>query len=150
VRLGRARAGEWLAGLAGAGLIVTLFLDWYDGGATRLTAWQAFSVTDVLIALLALAGPALLAAQITRESPTSPTGLSVVCATCGALATAIVLARLVLEPGDDGAVGVATGAWIGLAAALGLLAGGWWSLESERTPGAAMPPVEVRASPPAH
>jgi hypothetical protein len=144
----RVRAGEWLAGLAGAALIVTLFLDWYDTASGPVTAWQAFSVTDGLLALLALSGPALLAVQITRESPALPAALSVVCTTCGALAAAVVLVRLVVEPGEDAVTGLELGAWLGAAAALALLAGGWWSLESERTPGAPEPQVEVRPAPP--
>jgi hypothetical protein len=146
--LRRVRAGEWLAGLAGIVLIVSLFLHWYDARPAPLTGWQAFAVTDLLLALLALSGPLLLAAQARRESPALPTALSIVCASCGALAAAVVLVRLVVEPEADRVTGVAAGAWLGLAAALALLAGGWWSLESERTPGATAPPVEVRRSPP--
>jgi hypothetical protein len=146
--LRRVRAGEWLAGLAGAALLVALFLPWYDARPAALTGWQAFAVTDVLLALLATSGPLLLALQATRESPALPTGISIVCATCGALATAVLLVRLVVEPEADRVTGIAAGAWLGLAAALALLAGGWWSLESERTPGATAPPVEVRPSPP--
>jgi hypothetical protein len=146
--LRRVRGGEWLAGLAGVALIVALFLHWYDARPAPLTGWEAFAVTDVLLALLALSGPLLLAFQATRESPALPTGTSIVCATCGALAAAIVLVRLVVEPEADRVVGIDAGAWAGLAAALALLAGGWWSLESEHSPGAPVPPVEVRPAPP--
>jgi hypothetical protein len=148
MKLRRVRGGEWLAGLAGVALIVSLFLHWYDASSAPLTGWEAFAVTDVLLALLALSGPLLLAFQATRESPALPTGTSIVCTTCGALAAAIVLVRLVVEPEADLVSGIAAGAWIGLAAALGLLAGGWWSLESEHNAGATVPPVEVRPSPP--
>jgi hypothetical protein len=146
--LRRVRAGEWLAGLAGVALIAALFLHWYDAAPAPLTGWQAFAVTDVLLALLALAGPLLLALQATRESPALPTGMSIVCTTFGALAAAIVLVRLVVEPEADRVSGIAAGAWVGLAAALALLAGGWWSLESEHNAGATVPPVDVRPSPP--
>jgi hypothetical protein len=146
--LRRIRGGEWLAGLAGVALIVSLFLDWYDAAPAPLTGWQAFVVTDVLLALLALSGPLLLTFQATRESPALPTGISIICTSCGALAAAIVLVRLVVEPKADLVSGIAAGAWIGLAAALALLAGGWWSLESEHNAGATVPPVEVRPSPP--
>jgi hypothetical protein len=148
MRLRRVRGGEWLAGLAGVVLIVSLFLHWYVAAPAPLTGWQAFAVTDVLLALLALTGPLLLVFQATRESPALPTGTSIVCATCGALAAAIVLVRLVVEPEADQVTGIAAGAWVGLAAALALLAGGWWSLESEHNAGATVPPVEVRPSPP--
>ena len=148
MRLQRVRGGEWLAGLAGVALIVSLFLRWYDAAPAPLTGWQAFTVTDVLLAILALAGPLLLGIQATRESPALPTATSIVCTTCGALAAAIVLVRLVVEPEADRVSGIAAGAWIGLAAALALLAGGWWSLESEHNAGATAPPVDVRPSPP--
>ena len=148
MRLRRVRGGEWLAGLAGAGLIVSLFLHWYDARTGPLTGWQAFAVSDVLLALLALCGPLLLAFQAARESPALPTGTSIVCTTCGALAAAVVLVRIVVEPEADRVTGIAAGAWLGLAAALALLAGGWWSLESEHNAGATVPPVELRPSPP--
>jgi hypothetical protein len=143
----RVRGGEWLAGAAGAALIVSLFLDWYTARPAALSGWEAFAVTDVLLALLALSGPVLLVLQAAKESPALPTGASIVCATCGALAAALVLVRLLVEPQADRVTGLEYGAWIGLASALALLAGGWWSLESEHNPGAPVPPVEVRRSP---
>ncbi len=159
----RVRAGEWLAGAAGALLLVALFLDWYERTAvpaargstayapmsSALTAWQAFSATDVLLALLALSGLALLAVQLTRRSPALPTAMSVVTVTCGIVAVLLVLVRLIAQPGDNAAVEIAPGAWLALLGALGLLAGGWWSLATERSPGAPVPRTAVRRAPPA-
>jgi hypothetical protein len=141
----RVRAGEWLAGAAGLLLLVSLFLDWYDGPGSDGPG----TVVTVVLALLALSGPALLAVQATRSSPALPAALSVIVVTCGALATLLVLVKLVLQPGDNGAVGLAAGAWIALVAALGLLAAGWRSMGTERNPGAPVPRVEVRPAPPA-
>jgi hypothetical protein len=163
MRPGRVRAGEWLAGLAGILLLVALLLPWYEasiplpagttayapGPAPSLTAWQAFAVTDVLLALLALSGPALLLVQATRRSPALPAALSVVAVSCGLAATVLVLARIVLQPGDDAAVDLRVGAWLGLLGAVGLLGAGWRSMGTERSPGAPAPRVEVRAAPPA-
>ena len=147
--LRRVRAPEWLAGAAGTALIVALFLPWYSQGRPSATAWEAFTVTDVLLALLALAGPALLAVQATRLSPALPIGISVIAILCGAVAAILVVARLVLQPGANDAVGLEAGAWLGLGAALALLAGGWWSMAAEHDPGAPTPHVEVRRAPPA-
>jgi hypothetical protein len=141
----RVRAGEWLAGAAGLVLIVSLFVDWYGGPG----ADGPGVVTTVVLALLGLSGPALLAVQATRSSPALPAALSVVVVSCGALATLVVLVKLVLQPGDNAAVDVAAGAWIALVAALGLLAAGWRSMGTERNPGAPVPRVEVRPAPPA-
>lgn len=157
--LARVRAGEWLAGAAGVLLLVALLLPWYGtsptgstayapGGRQALTAWQAFTVVDVILALLALAGPALLAVQATRRSPALPTGMGVVTVTCGLVATILVIVELVVQPGGGALVELAPGAWIALAAAAGLLAGGWWSMATERSPGAPVPQVEVRRAPP--
>jgi hypothetical protein len=162
--LRRVRAPEWLAGAAGIALLVALLLPWYSqeiapsaGGwtayaplpSTSATAWQAFTVTDVLLALLALAGPALLAVQATRPSPALPLGVGVIGVLCGGLATLLVIARMILQPGPNAMVGLQAGAWIALGSALALLAGGWWSTAAEADPGAPMPHVEVRRAPPA-
>jgi hypothetical protein len=160
VSLGRVRPPEWAALLAGALLLAALFLAWYGpqaghgsvarGPAARpLTAWQAFSVADAILALLALSGPALLAAQAVRPSPALPLALGVVTIAAGAVALGVVVLGLLSRPGGTVAMAPAAGAWIALLAAAGLLAAGWWSMAAERSRGAPQPPVEVRPAPPA-
>jgi len=140
----RLRDGEWLAGAGGAALLAALFLDWYGDQ----TAWQAFALIDVLLALLALVPLALVAAQATRRSPAVPVALSVVTPLAGALAAALIAFRIVDPPGADDAFAAHGGAWLGLAAALLVVAGGCRSIRVERIPGAPAVPVEALPAPP--
>src|SRR5215218_3796268 len=78
MKLERLRVGEWIFGVSGVVLLISLFLPWWglegnwielgpggpvEGGVidgndpvttTTWTAWQVFSVADVLLALLGL------------------------------------------------------------------------------------------------
>ena len=66
VELSRLRPGELIAAAGGVALLVVMFLDWYAVGGTTsvggsdvrislgLTAWEAFGITDILLALAAL------------------------------------------------------------------------------------------------
>jgi drug/metabolite transporter (DMT)-like permease len=141
--MGRLRDGELIAGAGAVALLVALFLGWYSGAS----AWQAFSVLDVVLALVALLALALVLAQATRESPSVPVALSVLTAVAGALATLFVLYRILNQPGPNDAVEVEAGAWIGLVAAALVAVGGGRSLRVEAIPGAARPPVEDLPAP---
>ncbi len=141
--MGRLRDGEWIAGAGAVALLVALFLGWYSGAS----AWQAFSVLDVVLALVALLALALVLAQATRESPSVPVALSVLTAVAGTLATLFVLYRILDQPGPNDAVEVEAGAWIGLVAAALVAVGGGRSLRVEAIPGAARPPVEDLPAP---
>jgi hypothetical protein len=156
----RVRTGEWVAAAAGVLLFASLFVTWYQAegvvapaGATTFaplhgvgTGWQAFAVADVLLTVLAVSGPALLAAQATRRSPALPAALSIVAILAGTAATVIVVVHLLARP--DGA-DLGAGAAMGLAGALCLLAGGWWSMATEEVRGVPAPDVEARPAPPA-
>jgi hypothetical protein len=149
------KPGEIVAGAAGALLLAALFLPWYSvsvelSGAGRLEAhisgWQALSVIDVLLAIAALCGIALLVAQATQRRPGLPVALSVVASTVGIPATLLVLFRIVDAPAPaDRAIGI----WLALLGAAGVGAGGWLSMGDERNRGVPEPPVDVRPAPPA-
>jgi hypothetical protein len=140
--LRRLRAGEWLAGAGGIGLIASLFLPWFDGES----GYEALTVVDVLltpIALLALALPVL---QATRDSPALPVAAAVLTATFGIAGVLLVLFRIV----DDPWAGAErdTGIWIGLASAVAIEVSGWMSLDDEYVEG--LPPdaePELRPAP---
>jgi drug/metabolite transporter (DMT)-like permease len=136
--MSRLRGGEWVAGAAGVALLGALFAGWYSGAS----AWQAFSVFDVVLALLALVPLALVVLQATRESPSLPVAFSVLTTVAGALATLLILYRILDQPGPNDRVDVELGAWIGLAAAVLTAVGGWRSLRVEAVPGARIPRVE--------
>ena len=148
----RVRAGELVAGAAGVVLLASMFLSWYsvNGRDDTLTAWGAFSVVDILLALVALLGIALALSQIVGRGPALPVGLGVITTTLGLAATLLVLYRILNQPGPNEAIGVSTGAWVGLVAFAGVFFGAWLSLSDERPrPADPVPPVPERRPTPA-
>ena len=143
----RLRDGEWIAGAGGVALLAAMFLHWYAAGRFEVTAWQAFGVLDVVLALLALVPLALVFTQATRRSPSIPVAFSVFTTIAGLLAALLILYRIVNQPGSNDLVTVEAGAWLGLLAALIVAAGGWRSMRVEPIPGAPMPPIEDLPAP---
>jgi len=166
--LRRLRAGEWIVALSGMGLFVSLFLPWYGYEAARpglevvgadATGWEAFAVTDVLLAVLASFGPALWIVTASQRTVPIPIALAGLTALAGSVA--LVLAALqvlvVVEPGGPIDTTRDAGAWLGLASAAGLAVGGWLAMRDERIskPGRptdatgrpAPPPPEIEAIP---
>jgi hypothetical protein len=141
--MARLRAAEWIAGAAGSGLLAALLLGWYSGAS----AWEAFSVLDVVLALLALVPLALFASQATRESPSLPATFSTLTVVAGLLATLLIGYRIIDQPGANAAVDIEGGAWIALAAAVATTGAGWRSLADESSPGRAQPPIEELPAP---
>jgi hypothetical protein len=154
--MGRLRDGDLLAGAAGLALLASMWLSWYEPAAAfgaldrldlSISAWEAFSVLDVVLALLALVPLGLVWAQATRDSPAVPVAFSVFATLAGLLAALLILYRIVNQPGPNDAVDVHLGAWAGFAAAAAIAAGGWRSLRVEAMPGAPRPPVEDLPAP---
>jgi hypothetical protein len=145
--MGRVRDGEWIAGAGGVALLAAMFLHWYGAGPFEATAWQAFGVLDLVLALLALVPLGLVVTQATRSSPSIPVALSVLTALAGGLAGLLILYRIVNQPGPNDVVEVQAGAWLGFVAALVIAGGGWRSLRVEAIPGAPLPPVEDLPAP---
>jgi hypothetical protein len=173
--MSRLRPADVLAGIGGVVLLGSLFLKWYGfdasaltdrhvvpvaisqfaGRAARslaaavpsLTAWQAFSIIDVLLAAIALLAIALPIVTALARGPAKPVAFAVLTSVFGLLAVLLVLFRLVDQPGNDQLVAVKAGAYVGLAGALLTFAGGWLALADERTPGAVPPQVPRRPAP---
>jgi hypothetical protein len=146
----RLRLAEWLAALAGVGLVVTLGLDWYGvrGRETGISAFAAFGVIDLLLVLVAATGVALAVLQATQDRPSLPVGAAVVSVTVGLFGILLVLYRIANEPGPDEFVDVRAPAYLGLLATIALTAGGWRSLADEEVRG--LPPgpePELRPAP---
>jgi hypothetical protein len=126
--LRRLRAGEWMVGAAGLTLLVALFLPWY--GPEDATAWEAFSVVDVLLGALALAAvtlPVVVAHQRTPAMGIAYEGLLGLAAILGLL---ILVVRTLNLP--DGADSRELGVWLGLAAGLALTLGCMVAMRDER------------------
>ena len=112
----RVRTGEVVAGVAGVLLLLSTFLDWYtvsrrDDG---LSAWAAFGFVDLLVALVAVLGIALAVSQVVGRGPALPVALGVITTTLALAGTLLVLYRILNQPGPNEAIGVSTGAWVGL------------------------------------
>jgi hypothetical protein len=117
----RLELGPLIVALGSLALLVSLFLDWYGD----LTAWEAFEVTDVLLAALAAlalaAAAGLLAPQLSYVDRRWLPG--------AVLAVAVLaIAQILSPPPSAGRADPQLGAWIGLAAALVMLAGAVLSL----------------------
>jgi uncharacterized membrane protein len=137
----RLRPGELLAAAGGVALLALLWAPWYEAGAevqfgtgrievaSDLSAWTAFDVADVFLAVTALLAIATAVLQATRRSPALPVAASVLTATLGVLATLVVLFRLIVVP-EDG-LDRSYGVFAGFVSALALTAGGWLSMREE-------------------
>jgi hypothetical protein len=131
--LRRLRAGEWMAAASGVALLVSLFLPWYrpDG----LSGWESLAAIDVLLAFLAASGVLLAIVTAGHSVPAVPTALSALVVIGGLVGVVLVLFRVVAIP--DEASGREWGLWLGLAGAVGIVAGAALAMRDERlsTPG---------------
>ncbi|HVO54635.1 MAG TPA: hypothetical protein VMT37_09490 [Solirubrobacterales bacterium] len=143
MRLGRLGRGEAIASVSAFVLFVATFLDWYDVEApprldlSRLglfdtggSAWQSFEVAPwliVLVVVLTLGAAALVVRGSTWEPAIAPSAVVAVAGGAAALAT---LFRILFPP-DFGPAGVPLvvsvdfGAYLALAASLGIAYGGY-------------------------
>ena len=117
----RIEIGPLIVALGSLVLLVSLFLDWYGDQS----AWEAFEVTDILLAALALlalaAAAGLLAPELAyvdrRWLPAAAFALAV-----------LVIAQILSPPPSVGDADPQPGAWIGFTAAMVMLAGAVLSL----------------------
>jgi hypothetical protein len=144
--LRRLRGGEWILALSGAALLTSLFLPWYKRGDADLTGWEAMSVLDVVLALVAVAAMACVLVTATQETAAVSISLESVTTLLGLVGSVVALVRVIDMPDLGPGFGAAVGAYIGLAGALGVAAGGLIAIRDERLPTA--PRVEIEAQPP--
>jgi hypothetical protein len=128
--LRRLRVGDWIVGACGLLLLVALFLPWY--GEPSRTAWEAFTVLDIIFLLLALAAVAVPVVTATQRVPAMPLATESLTALFGVIGLVLVLIRVLNLPGD--ASGREIGLWLGLVAAVGIVAGGMVGIRDERRP----------------
>lgn len=134
--LRRLHAAEWTAGAGAVLLAVATFVAWYRTHDLTPNAWQAFAVIDFFLALAVLTGLALAVVTLSESRPAIPLGVAVFGALTAPLALLLVVYRLLEHPRLSGApIELAVGAWLGLAGALLLTAGAWWSMRDERQRG---------------
>ena len=126
--LRRLRVGEWIVGACGVLLLITLFLPWY--GDPSSTAWESFTVLDLILALLALAAISVPIVTAMQRVPAVPLALESLAALFALVAVVLVLIRVLNLPGD--AHGREVGLWLGLIATLGITGGGLVAMRDER------------------
>ena len=101
-----------------------------------MTAWQAFSVTDIVLAAAALVGVSVAICVLFGISVSYPVAGSSVAAGFGAVAVILIVIRLINPPGG-GDVGVEFGAWLGLVSAMAIAIGGYMGMQPMKAPRAA-------------
>ena len=145
----RVRAGELVAGAAGVVLLAAMFLNWYSVNSRddSLTAWEAFSVVDVLLAIVALLGIALALSEVIGRGPSLPVALGVVTTTLALAGTLLLAYRIINQPGPNDLISVEAGAYLGLLAGVGVFLGAWLSLSDERPRPVDPPPPEPQRRP---
>ena len=126
--LRRLRVGEWIVGACGLLLLIALFLPWY--GDPSSTAWEAFTVLDVILMLLALAAIAVPIVTAIHRVPALPLALESLVALFGVLGVILVLIRVLNLPGEADSRDI--GLWLGLLATIGIIAGGLVGMRDER------------------
>jgi hypothetical protein len=131
-------SGELVGAISGLGLLVASFLPWYSEFDVNVTAWQAFSVVDLVMAAAGIAGLSVGIVVITRLSVSYPVAGSAVAAGFGGLALVLIAYRLINPPGD-GDLNREIGAWLGLIAAAGITLGGYLGMQEPSGQQAAPP-----------
>jgi hypothetical protein len=141
----RVRTWDWLTGLGGAVLLVSLFLPWYSSAGENVTAWQSFSVVDLILAVAALAAIALPVVTANQRTAAVPQAWS--SAIIWALLAAALLAVIrLLNPPLDGVTREA-GVWIAAVTSLALIAFDVKSMRDKRFPGAMRPRLDIQTIP---
>ena len=149
--LRRPRPGEWLAGAAGAALVASLFLPWYEGARARssVSGWEAFAAVDVILAVAGLLGALLLVISTMHRTPAAPIAAAALCVPVATVALALAAIRLAEPPnlaGEGPAVVRKAGPYAGLVAALLLFGGSALAMWSVR-PSRMQRPPRVRRMP---
>jgi hypothetical protein len=131
----RLRIGEWAMVACGVALVVSLFLTWYHVGVAgaspdSVSGWSAFSVTDILLALLGVAAVATV--MVVARSATAAPGIAYESLVLLGALVGLVLAvvRLLDPPGPY--LDARGGAWLGAGAALALVVSTLAAMRDER------------------
>lgn len=126
----RLSRGERIAGIAGVALFIVMFFAWYDIDIASANAWESFSYTDIICFLAAVTAIALAVTSANRTELGLPVALSAIVTGLGALATLLVLYRILNPPGE-GEVDRSIGIFLGLIAAGAVTYGGYTAMQEE-------------------
>ena len=148
----RLRAGDWILGIGSALLLVSLFTGWYEGKALEvrvpsgsgdytLTAFEAFSAIDLILAAGALYGLALVVLSAMQNVSAMNVAGSTMAVYLAVALLLVVLFRAARIPDfvtDSGRFFDSTrdtGIWLALGGCLAMLGGALASIRDERITG---------------
>jgi hypothetical protein len=118
----RISTGERVAGVAALALLITLWLPWYSasafGDSESVNAWESFDLIDVILFLVAILTIALVAMRAAGSTPELPAPPGALIAGGGAIATILVLYRILDIPGEADIAGIDIGREVGVFFAL--------------------------------
>lgn len=109
-------AGDVLAALGGVLVLVSLFLEWFED----VTGWQAFEALDLVLAALAIAAIVAALSGFDLRSSLTPRALLPI----GLALLVVVAVQLIEPPPVVGNLDLGPGAWLALAGAALVVAGG--------------------------
>ena len=130
----RVKLGELVGAAGGLGLLVAEFLPWYSSEGANATAWQAFSVIDLIMAAAGIVALSVGVVVLRRISVSYPAAGSSVAAGLGAIALLLIVYRLIEPPGGGDEIDREVGIWLGLVAAAGITLGGWLGMQERPWP----------------
>ena len=121
-------------------LFVLLFLDWFSGGGVSRSGWSSLGwALVVLLAALIVVALVVPVAVVVRAHPAVAVGSAVITVALGFVTLVVALVRvLITQPALDlglgnGSVSVQAAGYLGLAARVLIVAGGWVTMADERT-----------------
>jgi hypothetical protein len=143
--LRKLRRGEMIAAIGGLLLLIALFvLDWYTRtalpmvqGSTGVKAWEDLgffgAIANLVILAAALSAIALAVLTATSRTVALPVAASAITAALGIAAVAMVLLRMVFQPGSNALTDIEFGIVLALIASLIVAYGGWEAMKEEGT-----------------
>jgi uncharacterized membrane protein HdeD (DUF308 family) len=126
----RLRAGEWVALLGAALVVVSLLEPWYEGVLGQLDAWNTFGPAIVLLLAALCAALAMVISALTERTTALPIASAVWTVLLGLIAVLAMVVRVLERP--DHARYTCLGVWLALAGAIAILAGAWLVIDDER------------------
>jgi hypothetical protein len=155
LNVGRLRRGELVAGASGLLLLIFVFaLTWYSvtgplrptlavlGRATSYNGWDGLTHVRWLLLVTALVALALAYFQASQRAPAIPVSLAVTVTVLGGLSVLTLIYKVLINtPGSE--LDQRAGAYLGLAAAIGIAYGGFDSLREESGPDPAELEIET-------
>ena len=126
----RLRSGELVTALAGAGLAVALFADWFGGRS----GWSTMTLGRFLLVLTIALALTLVVVTLRAGTVSMALTIAVVTVGVGTLTLLYLLYRVGIdEPGRNALVSVDAGAYLGLLCGLAILTGTLGAIADERT-----------------